>query len=201
ARLSQGGRRAREGEQVVQQDADALDLRQREIAERGAELLVVEAFGEELDEGADGDERIADLVRDAGRERAEGREPVGTSAQLALELGVREQRRRAVDEPTGERARGRRQRSATGQSEERLADGAPTRVHGQNAAPGRGGRIERRRVNGTPSGDRNLRTAGGRLEEERSLLEPERTGEQLEERAGRRRLSAALPPPAPPAGG
>src|SRR5262249_9445230 len=155
--------------------------------------LVVEAFGEELDEGADGDQRIADLVRDAGRERAEGGEPVGTSEQLAsaqqvvLELGVREQRRRAVDEPTGERARGRRQRSATGQSEERAADGAPTRVHWQNAAPGRGGRIERRRVNGTPGGDRNLRTVGGRLEEERSLLEPERTGEQLEERAGRRR--------------
>src|SRR5262249_29217667 len=57
------------------------------------------------------------------------------------------------------------------------------------------------RVNGTPGGDRNLRTVGGRLEEERSLLEPERTGEQLEERAGRRRLSAARPPRAPRAGG
>src|SRR5262249_45198453 len=162
--------------QVVQQVADALDLRQREIAEGGAELLVVEAFGEELDEGANGDEGVADLVRDAGRERTEGGEPVGTSEQLpgaqqvVLELGVREQRGRAVDEPTGERACGRRQRSATGQSEERAADGAPTRVHGQNAAPGRGGRIERRRANGTPGGDRNMRTAGGRLEEQRSLL-------------------------------
>ena len=39
------GGRPREGEQVVQQGADALDLREREIAEAGAELLVVQPLG------------------------------------------------------------------------------------------------------------------------------------------------------------
>ena len=55
-----------------------------EIGERLTEIGVLISFGQKLREGLDRDERVLDLVRHAGRERAETGEAIAT-ANLHLE--------------------------------------------------------------------------------------------------------------------
>src|SRR5262249_33786624 len=188
---------------------------EREIAEAGAELLIVQPFGKQLYERAHGDQRIADLVRDARRERAEDGEAIGASQQLAgphevvLELRPCEERARPVDELARERARLRRQRPAAGRGEQGAAERATRRLQDQHGAPGTGGRlaggIQRRQPNGPPRGAGNLDAADRLPHEERGSLEPEGAREQLEEDVELRRLSADRSRPrvpwAPRAGG
>ena len=68
-------RRARHAEQLVQQPGDALQLGERDAAELDRHLRIVEPLGQDLQERLHGDERIADLVGELGREGADGREP------------------------------------------------------------------------------------------------------------------------------
>ena len=81
-RLEQRRLRAGEGEEVADQGADPIELGEHQVAKRRPELLVVLPLREELDEGPDGDQGVADLVRDARGERAEGREPIGADQEL-----------------------------------------------------------------------------------------------------------------------
>src|SRR5258706_15985606 len=72
-----GRGRAREVQQIVHQAADAVDFLQREALKQLAELPVQVALGQKLREGPDRDQRVPDLVRQARRQHAQGRQAVG----------------------------------------------------------------------------------------------------------------------------
>jgi len=86
--------RARELEQLAEQARDALDLGGGDLEEGGPELGVVQSLREELQERLHGDERVSDLVGEAGGERAQAREPLGAlrgallAFQVLVEAGV-----------------------------------------------------------------------------------------------------------------
>ena len=184
---------AREREQVVDQTADALDLGEREVAEPGAELLVAHALGQQLDEGADRDEGVADLVRDAGGEHAERREAVGTREQLARagEIGghpsVLREPGGAFGEALREREVARRERGATGAGDEQEAR-AGARAEGNRRAPravaGRLAGLQALDLTGSVPGHGHQSAVGGFLDEQDGSLEMERPGQQRDERAG-----------------
>lgn len=69
--------RVGEVEELLGQAVDAVDLGRDEEVEAAAKLDVVEARRQEVGEGLDRDERVADLVRQAGAEEADGGELLG----------------------------------------------------------------------------------------------------------------------------
>ena len=206
------GRRAGEGQEVVDEPADALDLAEREVTEGGAELLVAETLGQELDERADGDQGVADLVGDAGGERAERGEPVGAREQLVRphqvgsELRVLEEQGRGLRHPTGEiHVRGRQGDTAPRREEEH-ARHAQTRAQGQRERPRSARRLRirlaRRKIRHTMRRDGDEEGSRAALEEERCPLETECPDDQLQERAGgagNLRRQSTVPPPVAPA--
>ena len=138
-RLEQRRLRAGEGEEVADQGADPIELGEHQVAKRRPELLVVLPLREELDEGPDGDEGVADLVCDPRGERAEGREPIGADQELlgpgqlaARRGGIRECGARSLCDALGERQRGRRERRTAGPCHEQ----EPPPADRQHGAPG-----------------------------------------------------------------
>lgn len=71
-----GAARARVAQQVVEHALEPLYLLADESAESVVEFGIVEPLGQQLEEGLDGDERIADLVDDLRDEPAEGGEAI-----------------------------------------------------------------------------------------------------------------------------
>ena len=190
-----GRRRAREGEEVVDQAADALDLGEREVAERRAELVVAHALGQELDEGAHRDERVADLVCHAGREHAERGEPVGAGEQLARarEVGrhppVLGQACGACREVLREPEIAGRQRRAAGAADEEQARDAGSGANGYGGAPratlGRSARLKTIDVGGAVRRDGHQRAARRLLDQQHGALEMEPPGEERHECPGK----------------
>ena len=191
-RLAIGRRRAREGEQVGDELADALDLLERQLAEARAELLVVEAFRQELDEGADRDERIPDLVRDARRQRAERRQPVGPLEQhpRMLEIGrqarVLEDRAGAVRELAGEGVVGGVERLVVHTPEQEMPRHASVRFDGKIGAPGTTRRhaVGRDRLggHGAMPPHASHRASGPVVDQEEDTVQVERPDQQCDER-------------------
>src|SRR5438046_814858 len=200
--LRRGG--TREGEEIVDEGADALDLAQGELAELGAELLVRQALGQELDEGAHRDQRVADLVCHAGGEHAEGGEPVGAPEQLARLPQLRrlpfrrDQLCERIGDPGRERALGGRERRASGAREEEEPAHTVTRADGQGEAPRarvrRLARSERRGRWLAVHDDGHERAPRKLLDEEGRTLEPEHAPEQRYERFHSRRGLGLVPP-------
>ena len=86
------GERLRVVEQVADRLVHALALVQDLVGDLAPGVALREVFGEHLDRAGDAGERVLDLVRDARRQLADARQPLGADQLLgveALDLALR----------------------------------------------------------------------------------------------------------------
>ena len=85
-----GCSRTREGEEFSDERADPIDLRQRKVEELFAELFIRKSFGQQLREGSNGNQGIADFVREPSSHGPDRRQSLGALDDFAaaFEVGI-----------------------------------------------------------------------------------------------------------------
>ena len=151
----------------------------------------MQALGKQLDEGAHRDQRVADLVGDAGCQRAEDRQAIGACEQLArLARIVREALRGEHGADPGEQAARersvrRREWLSTRRRQQREAGRSPRRGDRKDGAPWPVRWIVAHRhaehADAAPRGNRDEPITSGVVGEHRGALQTEAASEELDD--------------------